>query len=102
MRAHSAPDTRAIHVVGTLGGQVILTLVLALRQWWWIAAALVVSYGLAWFSHFFVEHNLPASFEHPERRDRWALVGLLLWTPVVLGAIAGAVYLLGHLIFRIW
>lgn len=101
MRTRSVWGTRAIHVVRTLAGRVILTFALALRQWWWIAVALVVSYGLAWFSHFFVEHNRPASFEHPKSRDRWTLVDLLLWTPVVLGAIAGGVYLLGHLIFRI-
>jgi len=25
----------------------------------------VVSFALAWTSHFFVEHNRPATFEHP-------------------------------------
>ena len=39
--------------------------------------------------------------EDSKSSDRWALVGLLLWTPIVLGAIAGAVYLLGHVIFSI-
>ena len=37
-----------------------------------------------------------------ESDQRWALVGLLLWTPVVLGAIAGVVYLVGRWMFRIW
>jgi hypothetical protein len=27
--------------------------------------ALVVPYALAWISHFFIEHNKPATFEHP-------------------------------------
>jgi len=65
VRAHSLPGTRAIHLAGTLAGWLILILALALQHWWWIGAALVVSYGLAWISHFFVEHNRPASFEHP-------------------------------------
>jgi len=26
---------------------------------------LAISYALAWLSHFFVEHNRPATFEHP-------------------------------------
>ena len=65
VRAHSEPGTRAIHLVGTLAGWIILILALVFRQWWWIAAALAISYGLAWFSHFFVEHNRPASLEHP-------------------------------------
>jgi hypothetical protein len=37
-----------------------------------------------------------------QREQRWAVVGLLLWTPVVLGSVAGIVYLAGHWIFRIW
>jgi len=37
-----------------------------------------------------------------EREQRLALVGLLLWTPVVLGSVAGLVYLAGRWIFRLW
>ncbi|HEY6264640.1 MAG TPA: DUF962 domain-containing protein [Candidatus Acidoferrum sp.] len=65
VRAHSQPGTRAIHLAGTLAGWVLLILAVALRHWWWILAALVVSYALAWISHFLVEHNRPATFEHP-------------------------------------
>jgi hypothetical protein len=65
VRAHSQPGTRAIHLAGTLAGWVLLILAIALRHWWWILAALVISYALAWISHFFVEHNRPATFEHP-------------------------------------
>ena len=65
VQAHSRPGTRVIHLVGTLAGWLILILAIVLRHRWWIALALVVSYGLAWISHFFVEHNRPASFEHP-------------------------------------
>lgn len=32
----------------------------------------------------------------------WALLGLLLWSGVVLGALFGAGYLLGHSIFHLW
>jgi hypothetical protein len=35
------------------------------HQWRWMVVALVIPYGLAWVSHFFVEHNKPATFEHP-------------------------------------
>jgi hypothetical protein len=38
---------------------------MAFRRPWWILAALVMPYGFAWFSHFFVEHNRPATFGHP-------------------------------------
>jgi hypothetical protein len=65
VRAHSQPGTRAIHLLGTLAGWALLIFAIALRHWWWILVALVISYALAWISHFFVEHNRPATFEHP-------------------------------------
>jgi hypothetical protein len=51
--------------LGTLTGWALLIAAIALRRWWWILGALIVSYALAWVSHFFVEHNRPATFEHP-------------------------------------
>jgi hypothetical protein len=42
-----------------------LVAAIVLRRPWFILAALVVPYVLAWFSHFFVEHNRPATFGHP-------------------------------------
>ncbi len=65
VRAHSQLGTRAIHLAGTLFGWALFIAAIALRQWWWVAAALIASYALAWISHFFVEHNRPATFEHP-------------------------------------
>ncbi len=63
--AHSQPLTRIFHTVGTLTGWVILVAAIILRRPWLIPAALLVPYALAWFSHFFVEHNRPATFGHP-------------------------------------
>ena len=51
--------------VGTLLGWITLGAVLALHRWWWIPLALIIPYALAWISHFFIEHNKPASFGHP-------------------------------------
>lgn len=65
VRAHSHPGTRAIHLAGTMAGWALLIAAIALRHWWWIVLGLIVSYALAWVSHFFVEHNRPATFEHP-------------------------------------
>jgi len=65
VRMHSKSTTQVVHCVGTILGWMLLGGALALRRWWWIAAALLISYALAWISHFFVEHNKPASFEHP-------------------------------------
>ena len=65
VRAHRRPATRMAHGIGTLVGWTILFGALATQHWWWIAVALAVPYALAWVSHFFVEHNRPATFEHP-------------------------------------
>ena len=65
VRAHSRPGTRAIHLAGTLARWMLLVASVTLQRWWCIALALVVSYALAWISHFFVEHNRPATFKHP-------------------------------------
>jgi hypothetical protein len=63
--AHSQPLTRLFHLTGTLAGWFLLVAALALRQPWLILAAFVIPYAVAWFSHFFVEHNRPATFGHP-------------------------------------
>jgi hypothetical protein len=63
--AHSQPLTRVFHSAGTLIGWSILIAAIVLRRPGLILAALVVPYALAWFSHFFVEHNRPATFGHP-------------------------------------
>ena len=64
--AHRHPLTRLFHCSGTLLGWLLLIVaVIALRRPWLALAALVVPYALAWVSHFFVEHNRPATFGHP-------------------------------------
>jgi hypothetical protein len=63
--AHRQPLTRVFHCGGTLLGWLLVIAAIVLRRPWLVLAALVVPYALAWFSHFFVEHNRPASFGHP-------------------------------------
>src|SRR5712692_3032151 len=65
VRAHRRVATRVVHTIGTLAGWMILGAALMLHRWWWIAAAVAVPYALAWISHFFIEHNRPATFGHP-------------------------------------
>lgn len=65
LREHARAPTRAIHIGGTLCGGAALTAGLVLGQPWWIAGALVLGYGPAWFAHFFVEKNRPATFTYP-------------------------------------
>lgn len=63
--AHRHPVTRLFHCTGTLFGWALLAAAVALGNAWLLLPALVAGYSFAWFSHFFVEHNRPASFEHP-------------------------------------
>lgn len=51
---------------------VVVCAVLALvtMEWKWLLLAPVIAYGFAWYSHFFIEGNKPATFGHP----LWSLV----------------------------
>ena len=71
VRQHADPLTRQLHVSGTLAALVCATGGLLTRKRWLLAAAPVIGYGAAWSSHFFVEKNKPATFEHP----LWSLRG---------------------------
>ncbi|MFQ5662454.1 MAG: Mpo1-like protein [Terriglobia bacterium] len=62
---HSRPATRALHLLGTLAWLGLLLAAVASRTWWLLVLIPVVCYGLAWFSHFFIEHNRPATFKYP-------------------------------------
>jgi hypothetical protein len=65
VRAHSRPLTRRFHFTGTVMGWGLLVAAVLLRNPWLVVAALLVGYALAWISHFFIEHNRPATFGHP-------------------------------------
>lgn len=67
---HSLRATRRLHFVGTLAA--LTTLVVALAADWRLLLAVpVAGYGFAWYSHFFVERNRPATFIYPV----WSLRG---------------------------
>jgi hypothetical protein len=63
--AHSQPLTRTFHFCGTLLGWGLLASAILLRKPWLLLPALISGYAFAWISHFFVEHNRPATFGHP-------------------------------------
>lgn len=64
VRAHSQPQTRILHATGSVLAVVMLGLAFAVSLWFLIAVPLV-GYAFAWYAHFFVEHNKPATFGHP-------------------------------------
>jgi len=65
-REHSKPLTRRLHLAGSFLGPLVSAAVFlgtgsAHALWIWA----VCGYGFAWFGHFFVERNRPATFRHP-------------------------------------
>ncbi len=62
---HSQPLTRYLHFVGTLLGLSLLIIYLRGGSWIYLPLCILSGYGFAWFSHFFVEHNKPATFKYP-------------------------------------
>ena len=64
VRAHSRPRTRLLHAIGSVSALACIVLGFA-RSLWFLPAAPLVGYAFAWYSHFFVEHNKPATFGHP-------------------------------------
>ena len=62
---HSKPLTRVLHLLGTVCGTTILIWSVLTVNWFFIPLALIVGYGFAWVSHFFIEKNRPATFKYP-------------------------------------
>ena len=62
---HSLPMTRLLHFAGTSLGIALLIFFVARGQWYFFPVFFVVGYGFAWFAHFVVEKNKPASFRFP-------------------------------------
>ena len=62
---HAKAPCRAMHYIGTTLGlfcwvQFALTL-----DWMWLGLGFVSGYAFAWFGHFFIEKNRPATFTYP-------------------------------------
>jgi hypothetical protein len=64
VRAHSKRRTRLFHFVGSTLALVCIILGITWSRWAFLAAPLI-GYAFAWYGHFFVEHNKPATFGHP-------------------------------------
>lgn len=62
---HSEPLTRYFHFVGTSLSLVLLVWIIRSGNWIYLPLCLVIGYGFAWFSHFYIEKNKPATFKYP-------------------------------------
>lgn len=65
VQEHSKPFTRLLHFVGTSLGIALLGYFVATGRWYLFMIFPVVGYGFAWFAHFVVEKNKPATFKYP-------------------------------------
>jgi hypothetical protein len=73
---HSRPETRIFHFIGIL--TIVPLLICAIFFNLYLLLLVPISaYGFAWYSHFFVEKNKPATFTYP----LWSLLGdfLMFW-----------------------
>ncbi|XP_024024942.1 uncharacterized protein LOC112092607 [Morus notabilis] len=55
---HSKPATRRWHFVATLSS-IFFLICSMLFKWWFLLCVPFSGYGLAWYSHFFIEGNIP-------------------------------------------
>ena len=70
LNEHKNPRTRALHLVGTGLTTILLMACAATANIWFLPAAVLAGYGPAWFAHFAVEKNQPATFRYP----LWSLI----------------------------
>ena len=62
---HSKQGTRILHLVGTTASIALLIYLIASGRWWLFPLSFIPGYGCAWFAHFLVEKNRPATFKYP-------------------------------------
>ncbi len=65
VREHSKPLTRFLHLIGTVAGLVLLIWFIWRGTWYYFPLSLIIGYAFAWFAHFAIEKNRPASFKYP-------------------------------------
>lgn len=62
---HSQSGTRALHAIGTTASSACALILILRGKWKMLPLALVPGYAAAWFAHFFIEKNKPATFDYP-------------------------------------
>ncbi len=79
---HRKKLTRQFHFAGTSLAVGCLALGLVTKNRWLLLSAPVLGYGPAWFSHFFIEKNRPATFSYPA----WSLAAdFVMWGKMLAG-----------------
>lgn len=80
---HIDRANRILHACGTLLSITFIIVMIASGHGWWALAWPLIAYGFAWFGHFVVEGNKPATFGHPW----WSFISdfRMLWLMVTGG-----------------
>lgn len=88
VREHSHPANRGLHFIGSTLGVICLALTFVTGNVWLVPAGLVLGYGFAWFGHFFIQRNKPATFKYPF----WSLCGdWKMWFLMLIGRMGSQV-----------
>lgn len=64
VRQHAKSGTRLLHAIGSILALAAVGAAVTINPWFLLAAP-VIGYGFAWYAHFVVEGNKPATFGHP-------------------------------------
>lgn len=80
VREHSRPLNRVFHFVGSSLGLICLVVAIVFGSLQLGVLSLVIGYAFAWFGHFFIERNKPATFKYPlwSFRADWKMWWLML------------------------
>ena len=80
VRAHKNPVTRTVHAIGTSVGAAVAITGLLLGKKSLVPVGAAIGYGCAWYSHFFIEGNKPATFGHPlySFAGDWVMISKML------------------------
>jgi|SRR5687767_9341321 len=70
LNEHRRPETRALHLAGTGAATALLAAGVVAANPLLLIAAVLAGYGPAWFAHYAVENNTPATFRYP----LWSLI----------------------------
>ena len=60
-----------MHLLGTVLGTLLMIYFVATGRWWLFPLGFIPGYGAAWFAHFVIEKNRPATFQYP----LWSFMG---------------------------
>ena len=63
--AHSRPNTRMLHCIGTVFAFGTLVAGIVTLNWRGLIAAPLIGYSFAWTAHAAIERNRPETFGHP-------------------------------------